>query len=114
MARECGASRCIKVSLRLLAILGHDDVRVTQDVSHNLRPCTLAQQMAGIGSARKTPKIPVIALADRGRIPAKSGGWHLRAQWNAGVYVRNLQPTRRSPRLQGLTEWRGSCPYPAR
>ena len=29
---ECGFSRRIKVSLRFLAILGHDDVRVTQVV----------------------------------------------------------------------------------
>src|SRR5262249_27275453 len=37
-------------------ILGHVDIRVTQNAPHNLRPCALAQQMTGMHSA-EAPKI---------------------------------------------------------
>ena len=54
---ECGVSRCIKISLQLLTILGHD-VRVTQVVSHKLRPCAFAQRTAGMGGAEAPKNAP--------------------------------------------------------
>ena len=107
---ECGVSRCIKISLQLLTILGHD-VRVTQVVSHNLRPC--APEHIG-WAVQKLRKMPLIAGVGQVRISAKSGG---------KAFADKLDPGREratsatdSPifRLQGLTEWRGSCPHPAR
>jgi hypothetical protein len=89
---ECGVSRCIKISLQLLTILGHD-VRVTQVVSHNLRPC--APEHIG-WAVQKLRKMPLIAGVGQVRISAKSGAKHSWTNWIPGVNVRHLQPTRLS------------------
>ena len=57
---ECGVSRCIKISHRLLTILGHD-VRVTQVVSHNLRPC--APEHIGWAVQKLRKNAPYLELA---------------------------------------------------
>jgi hypothetical protein len=62
----------------------------------------------------EAPKNALIAGVGWGRISANGGCKHSRAKWIPGVYVRHLQPIRRCVRLQGLTEWHGSCPHPAR
>jgi hypothetical protein len=89
---ECGVSRCIKISLRLLTILGHD-VRVTQVVSYT---SDLAHQNIFGWAVQKLRKMPLIAGVGQVRISAKSGGKHSRTNWIPGVNVRHLQPTRLS------------------
>ena len=49
-------------------ILGHVDIRVTQNAPHNLLPCAFAQHMAGMRGAEAS-KIPFIG---RLRISAKA------------------------------------------
>ena len=106
---ECGVSS-INVSPQLLTILGHD-VRVTQVVSHNLRPC--APEHIGLGGAEAPKNAPY-----RWSWPSPN----LCEEWWQ-AFADKLDPGREratsatdSPifRLQGLTEWRGSCPHPAR
>lgn len=42
----------------LLNILGHVNIRVTQCVPHNVRPCVIAQPLAGMHGA-EIPKTPL-------------------------------------------------------
>ena len=49
-------------------ILGHVDIRVTQNAPHNLLPYAFAQYLAGA----EAPKIPFIARIGRVRISAKT------------------------------------------
>jgi hypothetical protein len=41
-------------------ILGHVDIRVTPFVPHNLRPCGLAQHMAGMHGAEGPKMLPLL------------------------------------------------------
>jgi hypothetical protein len=52
-------------------ILGHVDIRVTQNVAHNLRPCAFALHTTGT-QVRKLPKLPSISGIARVRISAQA------------------------------------------
>lgn len=56
----------------------------------------------------------LIARFGRVRISAYGYCPHSRAKWIPGAYARHPQPTCRCVRLQELTEWRGSYPFPVR
>jgi len=62
-------------TLWLLAILGHDYVRVTQVASHNLRPCAFAQ-LSLEWAAQKLREMPLIAGVGRVRISVNGGRKH--------------------------------------
>ena len=92
---------------------GSRDIRVTQNVPHNLRPCAFAQHTAGMHGA-EAPKMPFNARIGRVRTSAKSGCKRSRAKWTAGVYVRNLPSRRLGVRLWESKDRREFRPYAAR
>src|ERR1700722_7550150 len=97
--------------LRVLhSVAGNSGSRRSRDPGCLAQPPALRTGTYWLDGA-EAPKNALIAGVGQVRISAHVGCKHSRANWIPGVYVRHLQPTRRCFRLQGLTEWHGSCPH---